>query len=158
MNNDQTVNSNTVLNRHWLMYALITSGNAALLCFAGLLATGVIPIPKEWIWITPVIGIFLTEFTKTLPKVTDGLPPATSQASIESVAKYQQPTVATLTPASADQAATPDQGPHTVTLPGVSVAPIEHVLTVKVAQPDQKLIDVAPPAVGAGEAATAKTP
>jgi hypothetical protein len=47
---------------------------------------------------------------------------------------------------------------ETIIAPLAAPAPIEHVLTVKVAQPDQKLIDVAPPAVGAGEAATEKTP
>jgi hypothetical protein len=132
-------NVQTVTNRHALAYVGIILATVLLGSFGQQLAAGLVPIPKEWSWLTPVLLAGIVSLTTLLPRVTD-----TQQNSL----------------AQAGQAATPDQGPQTVTLPGVSVAPIEHVLTVKVAptQPEQKLIDVAPPAVGAGEAATEKTP
>jgi len=153
-NNDQTVNSNTLLNRHALMYALVISFVAGLTAFDGALATGAVPIPHSWAWITPILAIMAVSLTTTLPKVVDGLPPATSQASIESVAKYQQPTVATLAPAPANVPPTPPPPPVQA-----QAAPTEHVVTLKLANaagqvipvettPTAKVIDVAtiPPA------------
>jgi len=151
MNPDQTVNSNTLLNRHMLMYSLVIAFVAGLTAFDGALATGAVPIPHAWAWITPILAIMAVSLTTTLPKVVDGLPPATSQASIEAVAKYQQPTVATLAPATTDPApvVTPAQAPVT-----------EHRVTLQIAPtpaaPDARIIDITP--VAGGEAATGKLP
>lgn len=158
-NTDNTVNSNTLLNRHMLMYSLVMAFVAGLTAFDGALATGAVPLPHAWVWVTPILAIMAVSLTTTLPKVVDGLPPATSQASIESVAKYQQPTVAAFAPAPVDTALPVQQAQPTV-------APTQHVVTLQLAnsthadQPSAKVIDVAtsPPSPAPEPAANAATP
>lgn len=165
MNSDQnTVNSNTVLNRHLLMYSLVLAFVAGLTAFDGALATGAVPIPHSWAWVTPILAIMAVSLTTTLPKVVDGLPPATSAASIESVAKYQQPTITTPSLTATAVGTLVPSFTTAVATPITALAPQEHIVRLVVAQatatPEARIIDVAasPPTSPPEPAAPAATP
>ena len=105
MNPNPPVTPQTVTNRHALAYTGIILATVLLGSFGQQLAAGLVPIPKEWSWLTPVLLAGIVSLTTLLPRVTD------SQQN--SLAQVEQPA--------------PTQ------LQQVQPAPIEHVVTVKVA-------------------------
>lgn len=120
------VTPQTVTMRHALAYTGIILATVLLGSFGQQLAAGLVPIPKEWSWLTPVLLAGIVSLTTLLPRVTDTAANSLVQAASVAVAPVPAPA------------------------PSPAV-PTEHVVTLQIAQPpvpSAKVIDVAtvPPA------------
>jgi hypothetical protein len=122
------VTPQTVTMRHALAYTGIILATVLLGSFGQQLAAGLVPIPKEWSWLTPVLLAGIVSLTTLLPRVTDTA--ANSLVQAASVTVSPSP------------------------VPPAPAPPTQHVVTLQLANapaaPSAKVIDVAttlPPAV-----------
>lgn len=118
--NPVPVTPQTVTMRHALAYTGIILATVLLGSFGQQLAAGLVPIPKEWSWLTPVLLAGIVSLTTLLPRVTD-----TQQNSLAQV--EQPPKTPTPVPP-----AVPAPTQHVVTLQLANVptpaAPPEHIV------------------------------
>lgn len=65
------------MSKHAIAYTSIIVAATMITAFTGLLASGKVPIPAEWVWITPCLVAGLTALTTQLPKLEaqDGTAP-----------------------------------------------------------------------------------